>query len=249
MKITAKTDTERFQTGANRYARYLETPEGRLRSDLAFANLRDFIPTQSKDVLCALDIGSGTGGTAVRVAQLGVQVTLLDSSEEMLGIAKHAAQQAGVILCHNLLEYVDDPGSILRAGARALRDSSSIFSVLVRNQAGEVLKAAILAGDLSASEKSLTEECGKESLFGGRVKLFTSDSLRPMLKVGSLEVIAERGVRVVADYLPPSVSRNAEYDRIFGLERELGSRPEFAAVARYIQYLARRANPVMENRE
>jgi S-adenosylmethionine-dependent methyltransferase len=208
------------------------------------------------------------------VAQLGVQVTLLDSSEEMLGIAKHAAQQAGVtekivlklgdaaelenlfpvgffdvILCHNLLEYVDDPGSILRAGARALRDSSSIFSILVRNQAGEVLKAAILAGDLSASEKSLTEEWGKESLFGGRVKLFTSDSLRPMLKEGSLEVIAERGVRVVADYLPPSVSRNAEYDRIFGLERELGSRPEFAAVARYIQYLARRADPVMENRE
>jgi hypothetical protein len=37
-------DLERFQTGAPKYAAYLETPEGRLRLDLAFANLQDFLP-------------------------------------------------------------------------------------------------------------------------------------------------------------------------------------------------------------
>jgi hypothetical protein len=45
-------------------------------------------------------------------------------------------------------------------------------------------------------------------------------------------------VRVVADYLPLQVSRTAEYERIFALERKLGQRREFAAVARYIQCLA-----------
>ncbi len=34
MKITAKADGERFQTDANRYASYLESPEGRLRLDI-----------------------------------------------------------------------------------------------------------------------------------------------------------------------------------------------------------------------
>jgi hypothetical protein len=42
--------------------------------------------------------------------------------------------------------------------------------------------------------------------------------------------------------LPPQVSRSAEYERILELERKLGSRPEFAAVARYKQYFAHRTN-------
>jgi hypothetical protein len=46
-------DSEGFQRGANQYAAYLETPEGRLRSDLAFANLQDFLPLQAKLALCS----------------------------------------------------------------------------------------------------------------------------------------------------------------------------------------------------
>jgi hypothetical protein len=65
------------------------------------------------------------------------------------------------------------------------------------------------------------------------------DTLRAMLKAAALTVIAERGVRVLADYLPSRISRSAEYERILGLERKLGSRPEYAAVARYIQCFAR----------
>jgi S-adenosylmethionine-dependent methyltransferase len=145
-----------------------------------------------------------------------------------------------VILCHNTLEYLDDPLLMLCGAARTLRDSSAILSILVRNQAGEVLKAAIQAGDLAVAETNLTAEWGRESLYGGRVRLFTPGSLQALLKAASLATIAERGVRVIADYLPSHVSRSAEYDRIIELERILGCRPEFAAVARYTQCLARR---------
>src|SRR6267154_3141624 len=273
MKMTAKADSERFQSGANQYAVYLETPEGRLRSDLAFANLEDFLPrSQAEKSLCALDLGGGTGATAIRLAQLGIHVTLLDSSPAMLDIAKRAAREAGVtdkvllqhgdatqlanlfrtrsfdvILCHNFLEYCNDPGAVLCAAARALRDSSAILSVLVRNQAGEVFKAAIQGGDLAAAENSLTDEWAHESLYGGRVRLFRPDRLRSMLSEASLATIAVRGVRVLADYLPPRVSRSADYQRIFELERNLGSRPEYAAVSRYAHCLARCAGSVAED--
>jgi S-adenosylmethionine-dependent methyltransferase len=264
MKTHARTESERFQCGADQYAAYLETPEGRLRSDLAFANLQDFLPLPAKDSWCALDLGCGTGATAIRLARLGIHVTLLDSSQEMLDIAKRATQEAratdttalkkgdaaqlanlfppqsfDLILCHNVLEYLDDPIIVLCCAARALRDSSAILSILVRNQAGEVLKAAVQAGDLAAAENNLTAEWGRESLYGGRVRLFTSCSLQTMLKAASLAVIAERGVRVLADYLPPGISRSADYERIFELERKLGSRPEYAAVALYTQCFAR----------
>ena len=46
-----------------------------------------------------------------------------------------------------------------------------------------------------------------------------------MLTESSLAAIAERGVRVISDYLPPSVSRSARYERILELERKLGKRP------------------------
>ncbi len=271
-EMTANDDLERFRTGAAKYAAYLETPEGRLRLDLAFANLQEFLPQHATPPLRALDLGCGTGAVAVRLARLGLHVTLLDSSAEMLNIAERTAREAGVtqsvalkhgdatqladlfrarsfdvILCHNILEYVDDPCAVLRSAARALRDRSSIISVLVRNQAGEVLKAAIKDGDLAAAEHNLTAEWGNESLYGGRVRLFTAESLQAMLLESSLAVTAGRGVRVMSDYLPPRVSRNDEYKRIFEVERKLGKRPEFTAVARYTHCLAHRAGPVMKD--
>jgi S-adenosylmethionine-dependent methyltransferase len=271
MTANSNDDFERFRTGATKYADYLETPEGRLRLDLAFANLQDFLPQATRPLL-ALDLGCGTGAIAVRLARLGLHVTVLDSSREMLDLAMHAAQEVGVterialkhgdaaqfanlfpdrsfdvILCHNILEYVDDPCVVLRNAARALRDSSSIISVLVRNQAGEVLKAAIQDGDLAATENKLTAEWGHESLYGGRVRLFTAESLQARLLESSLAVTAARGVRVISDYLPPRVSRNDEYERIYELERKLGRRSEFAAIARYTHCLAHRAGPVIKD--
>ncbi len=266
MQMTTKPDSDRFQSGADKYAAYLETTEGRLRCGLAFANLQDsLVLPQSRRSLRGLDLGCGTGVTAVRLARLGFHMTLLDSSSAMLDIAKRAAREADVdgrialnhgdaaqvanlfpagsfdvVLCHNILEYVDDPNSVLSAAAKVLRsDSTGILSILVRNWAGEVFKAGVKSGDLGAAERNLTTMWGHESLFCGRVRLFTLDSLQVMTKGASLAVAAERGVRVISDYLPPQISRRDEYERIFELERKLGSRPEFAAVARYIQVIAR----------
>jgi len=42
--MIAKAGSEHFQSGADNYAAYLETPEGRLRCNLAFAHLQDFLP-------------------------------------------------------------------------------------------------------------------------------------------------------------------------------------------------------------
>ena len=261
--MTNERDADRFRSGAQEYAAYLETPEGRLRSDLSFANLQDLLP-HSDTPMQVLDIGCGTGAAGIRLARLGFHVTQLDSSEAMLDLARRAAEEAGVanrvtfrqgdaaqlanlfgtesfdlVLCHNVLEYVDDPAAVLRGAAGVLRDALAILSIVVRNQAGEVLKAAIQAGDLEAAEANLTAEWGFESLYGGRVRLFTSGRIQAMLSAASLALIAERGVRVLADYLPPQISRTIEYESIFSLEHKLAQRPEFAAIARYTHYLAR----------
>jgi len=254
----------RFENDASRYAAYLDTPEGRLRTDLTLANLQDVWSALGERNVRVLDIGCGTGAAGIHLARLGFDVTILDSSPPMLDLARRAIIDAGVsdkilvkhgdaaeledaigterfdvVLCHNVLEYVADPAAILHAAASVLRDASAILSVLVRNQAGEVLKAALQAGDLAAAENALAAEWGRESLYDGDVRLFTPEALEAMLQAASLAVIGRKGVRVIADYLPERISRSAEYDRIFALERKLSNRPEFFSVARYMQFLAR----------
>jgi len=264
MNISTQVDN-RFQNDAGKYAAYLQTPEGRLRLDLASANLQEFLPAQKESSCgCALDLGCGTGATGIRLARLGLEVTLLDCSQPMLDVAQNAALDAGVgdnialnygditslrslfdpgsfdiILCHNVVEYVDDPGAVLCDAGRLLRNPSGILSVVVRSQAGEVLKAAIQTGDLAAADRALTAEWGQESLYGGGVRVFTLENLRSLMRKASLSIVAERGVRIVTDYLPQQISRAEEYERIFELERKLSSRAEFVAVARYVQIVAR----------
>jgi ubiquinone/menaquinone biosynthesis C-methylase UbiE len=248
MQMTANADSGRFQTGADKYATYLETSECRLRCDLAFANPQDFLPLpQTKLSLRPLDLGCGTGAASVRLARLGIHTTLLDSSPAMLDIAKCAAGQTGVsekialqhgdatrltnlfhpasfdvVLGRKVLQYLDDPIAVLRDAARALRDSSAILLVLVRSRFGEVFKAAIQAGDLTAAETTLTAEWGQESLYGGPVRLFTSHSLPPMRKAASLAVIACRRITYRPGFLAARNMRGVlNWSRSWELDRSL----------------------------
>jgi S-adenosylmethionine-dependent methyltransferase len=255
----------RFENDASRYAAYLETPEGRLRRDLTLAGLQEFLPScLTVERPHALDLGGGTGVASIWLARAGFHVTLLDSSAAMLDRAKQtiidsgladkitikradvtevttvlAQQSFSVVLCHNLLEYVDDPEAVLHDLTRLMHEGSSILSILVRNQAGEILKSALQSGDLAAAEEKLSADWGTESLYGGKVRFFAPGMLQVMLERASLTVIARRGVRVLSDYLPTTVSRSADYERVFAFERKLSTRDEFFGIARYLHYLVR----------
>jgi ubiquinone/menaquinone biosynthesis C-methylase UbiE len=56
-----------------------------------------------KDCKCLLDAGTGTGRFAIYLAQRGVNVVALDSSREMVDIAREKAQQEG---CHNRIQFI-----------------------------------------------------------------------------------------------------------------------------------------------
>lgn len=213
----------------------------------------------------ALDLGGGTGALGLRFAALGWSVAIVDPSATMLSLAADAAQAQGLAervtfhqstaeharecfapqtfdaaLCHNVLEYVPDASAVLVALASLVRTGGCV-SLVARNRAGEAMRAALKAHDLDAAERALTAAQANESLYGGPARLFDRETLGELATGAGLELIAVRGVRVVADYLPASLSDTAEtYARLLAFERTLGARPEFAAVARYTQVIARR---------
>lgn len=256
-------DTLRFQD-AEKYAAYLKTPAGRLRSELAWENLRRILPLDASKRR-ALDVGGGTGFATVQLAGLGHEVVLLDSSDQMLRIARReadacsvtprisfchadtgqlrelfAAESFDVVVCHNLLEYSEVPSTTVRDMVRVLR-TDGVLSILVRNRAGEVLKDAVKSGDWKLAAANLTAETVVDTLYGNRMRLFTPTDLHEMLAQAGFEAVAEHGVRVFFDYLAQQNPTDATYSEIFKLESKLGARPEFFAIARYIQVLARRS--------
>ena len=258
-------DTVGFQD-AERYSSYLKTLAGRLRCDLAWENLRGFLPDDRRHRR-VLDLGGGTGSTSLRLARKNFQVVLLDSSQEMLGVARKAAEAHGVatriffrsadaaqvselfeaqpfdiVVCHNLLEYVADPVVIVN-GIAEVMEKDAVVSVLVRNRAGEVLKAAIKSGDWGLARGNLSAATAVDSLFGQPVRLFDPKDVLDMLTRTGFQVVAQYGVRVFSDYLhPKEPTGEAAYRQLLELELSLGMRPEFAAVARYTQWIARRSS-------
>jgi S-adenosylmethionine-dependent methyltransferase len=247
---------------AEKYSNYLKTSSGRLRSDLAWENLQSFLPTPAL-VRQVLDLGGGTGAMSSRLAAKGFQVTLLDSSAEMLGIARKEAEANGVaaqisfrnadagqlhelfqpesfdlVVCHNVLEYVADPGAIVRGISYVLR-KDGVFSVLVRNRAGEVLKAAIESSDLRVASDNLSAQTVVDSLYGEPVRLFDPSDVVQMLTQVDLTVLAGYGIRVFSDYRDSAEPDPETYRQLLELEFTLGTQPQFAAIARYIQMIAR----------
>lgn len=256
---------DRFQSGASAYADYLKTTEGRLRLDIGWANLCASVENIDKgNPGRALDIGGGTGAMAVRLALAGWRVAVADSSAAMLRLATKAAhakqvaariefhltdtdriaelfrpQSFDLVICHNVLEYVDDPAGIFRA-MRAVARPAGLISVLVRNRAGEAMREALKSQDLVAADHALEAEWVRESLYGGRARLFDPQGLHALTADAAFDVIAERGVRVLADYLPAALSETEDgYARLLDFELKIGAQPCFAAVARYLQIIAR----------
>lgn len=255
--------TLRFQD-AEKYAAYLKTAAGKLRSELAWENLRRFLPRDASKH-CALDAGGGTGFASMQLARLGYEVVLLDGSEPMLRIARQGAEACGMtsrisychaetgrlrelfaaesfdfVICHNLLEYTKDPSATVHDIAHLIRKDGAV-SVLVRNRAGEVLKDAVRLGDWKLATADLTAETVIDSLYGNRLRLFAPADVREMFARAGLEVVGELGVRVFFDYVGVENPTDETYSQIFELELELGARPEFYAIARYIQVIARRS--------
>lgn len=252
------------------YADYLRTVEGRLRLDLAWEHLQSYLPPKAKG--SALDVGCGTGEMAVRLAGAGLRVTALDSSDTMLAETQRSAAEAGlqrgitlvcasatqlrnlfspgsfdVIVCHNLLEFVDCPSGILQAVEALLsRSNRAIASIIVRNRAGEVLSAALKAGDLALAVANLTAPRVRAKLTELLVALFTPAELRNMMSDARLEVIAEYGVRVFSDYLSQDLLNDPDnYRLLLSLEEKLGKQPDFGAIARYLQMIVRPMSPAL----
>lgn len=128
-----------------------------------------------------LDFGSGEGITANHFAEKN-DVTAIEPSKEMLSnawkdyeytqivgdvnaLSAFKNETFDMIICHNVLEYIDDKAAVIKALARVLK-KDGIISIVKHNRAGRVMQMAVLLDDFEKANEILAGKGSTASKFG-----------------------------------------------------------------------------------
>jgi SAM-dependent methyltransferase len=217
------------------------------------------------DLLTVLDLGGGTGGFAVPLAELGHSVTVVDPSPDSLAALERRAAETStahlvrgvqgdatdvvellgaasvdLVLCHSVLEVVDDPVQALTEVAAVLRPGGAI-SLLVANRVAAVV-ARVAAGRLRQARRVLADPHGSAGEGDSLARRFTLLELHDLLRQAGLEVRSSHGVRIFADAAPTALldgDARVVADLV-ALERVAAEDPAYIAVATQLHVLAER---------
>jgi SAM-dependent methyltransferase len=212
--------------------------------------------------LVVIDVGGGTGGFAVPLAEAGHLVTVVDASPDALAALTRRAAEAGVadrvsavqgdgdrladlvpaghadlILCHSLLEVVDDPAGVVDALVATLRPGGAL-SLVVANRAAAVLSRA-MGGHLDAAAALLSDPAGR---FGPGDKLrrrYDAVSAAALLAAAGLLVEKIHGVRVLADLIPGALA-DADPDGLLAFELAAAELAPYRDIATQLHLYARK---------
>ncbi|KUF13969.1 MULTISPECIES: methyltransferase [Streptomyces] len=212
--------------------------------------------------LDVLDTGGGSGNFAVPVAALGHRVTVVDPSPNALFALERRAAEAGVadrvrgvqgdvhglfdvverggydaVLCHGVLEYVDDPAEGVRNAVGALR-AGGVLSLLAAGLGGAVIGRA-LAGHFSEAHRALDDPAGRWGESDPVPRRFTAEQLGGLVEGAGLRVGAVHGVRVFADLVPGVLvdTEPGALDALLKLEAAAAELSAFHAVATQLHVL------------
>jgi SAM-dependent methyltransferase len=217
------------------------------------------------DLLSVLDLGGGTGGFAVPLAELGHSVTVVDPSPDSLAALERRAAETStshlvrgvqgdatdvvellgagsvdLVLCHSVLEVVDDPAQALTAVAAVLRPGGAV-SLLTANRVAAVV-ARVAAGRLRQARRVLADPHGSAGDGDALARRFTLPELHGLIAEAGLEVHSSHGVRIFADAVPAALldGDTQVVDDLVALERAAAEDPAYIAVATQLHVLAER---------
>ena len=237
--------------GLTDYRAYLNTPWGKLFYRIALAQLGEL---RGKRIL---DFGSGFGITSDALAASN-DVTAIEPNGEMAdgasrvnmyrqivgGAEKLASEKDGsydVILCHNVLEYVEDRAAVMREFSRLISPDGSV-SVIKHNHAGKVMQTAILANDL-AGARALLDGADAESNCFGRIGVYGDGEVEAWSD-GALRIADRMGIRIFFGLQPNEVKTGQDWsDEAFALEMSACRMSPYYDVAFYHHIIMRKDCP------
>ncbi len=266
MKAPPARVVELFDRDAINFEQYLQSPLGRLRTELIWSGIAPLLE-RNRQTHRVLDVGGGTGAFAIRLAADGHRVVLLDPSQAMLELARSKAKrhvpakqrgnlrvkkgtineltggarigQFSTVLCHNILEYAVGPQQVLDRIRQFIQDDGCL-SLAVANRDAEPMRTLVNRQDPHAARQLLAKSLQPSSLFGGYRRVFALQEIVEMLDKAGFYCFEVRGVRVACDFLSQELLEQHDgWRAAYALEQDLIDRPPHKYLARYLHLLAR----------
>ncbi|WP_445357073.1 methyltransferase [Microbulbifer sp. ANSA002] len=246
--------------------RFRDRIYGGLKGDIRLAVLnRDLAAIVSREsrTLKIVDAGGGQGHFAMDLAAAGHQVYLADISAQMLEHAaaeveaRHlqkrvtllhkplqalaqmkALQGADIVICHAVLEWLEEPRLALQQLHRLLKPSGHLSLTFYNRRALEF--RLLQRGSFRQLERNIDED-----YWGGHPGSLTPQNplllewVSDWLQEAGFEVTCHSGIRCFHDFMTPAIRDKLPAAAIVQKELEYSQTDPYRQLARYVHLLCR----------
>lgn len=201
-----------------------------------------------------VDLGGGTGGMAIGLGAAGYRVRVVDPSPDALAaLERRTAEQglgeavtgvqgdaadlielvgttsADLVVCHKVLEVVEDPVEALAAIREVLRPGGALSLVVAQRHAAVLTQA--LSGHIAQARRTWHDPTR-----------YDRPRILELVARTGFEVVATHGVGAVADHVTEAVLdvEPGAHAELLGLEAEVATDPAFQALAPHLHVFAER---------
>ncbi len=241
-------DKTSFDGIANKFDKNIYgTSKGQLRHTLLLSVLAQYLPDTPIHIL---DAGGGTGLMSKAMLELGHTVTLVDMSADALDIAKdrlsdyhnvtivqdklsNITGQYDVIICHAVLEWLQEPFQAISALTRNLKQEG-LLSLSFFNHYAKVFNN-LTYGNFDYIQQGMPAK--------NTVRLNPHNAQSPhkvidfIAQACELDILNTRGIRCIHDYMPDKQKITDLYSQLLEMEWEYGAKEPYKWLGKYFHIM------------
>lgn len=231
--------------------------KGEIRLAILIRDLTNILPMISADFkqINVLDLGGGAGQMAIFLANLGCKVCLVDSSQELLNKAKENAKNLQInnitfvnqdifvfakennqffdlVLCHAVLEWVEDGEELLQLCVGKIKNNG-YFSLLTYNKNALFFAQHVFGNFDYLDQNLITKKPAKLTPKYPRDLKFLFNQINNI----NLKIVKQSNIRCFYDYMKKADADRHSNNRIIEYEINLSDQLEYQSVARYLHFL------------
>jgi S-adenosylmethionine-dependent methyltransferase len=252
-----------FDSSMDRWRAEQRMPWSQIKYAVTQANLQRHVAGAALHVL---DAGGGNGLDSLPLAAAGHHVTIVDYSAAMLAEAARNAEAAqahervvtrqadllalpelfpqpcfDLVLCHNVLQYVDDMPALLAALAAPLRPGGWL-SIVSINRYSAPYMATFWRGDPAEAYNKLDTRSETAVIFGANMNQHTAEEIAARLPAACCADMHDYGLLCICGYWTDNQRKSDPtiFAQLEQLELALTDRHPYKLLARYFQIIARK---------
>lgn len=220
------------------YLEFTKQPWGKMFYNLIWMQLPEF---ENKTIL---DFGSGFGISAEHYSKNN-KVIAVEPNKDMIRLGKTTefkqitggieilkqidSHSFDVILCHNVIEYIDDRNELFSQFERILK-TDGMISIVKHNRVGRILQKIVLENDVETAAMILKNNNSVSEKFG-EIKLYDDTKLSEW---SNLKISEKFGIGAFYSLQPNDFKKSRNwFESMLNLEMSVSQQSDFYVLASF----------------